>query len=71
MKSKRDQNSILFGVLGKGITSLILVIPVNNKGRKALALTYWLLAREILKEKGQIKSDEQFQYSVEDFEAEL
>jgi len=48
-----------------------LVIPVNNKGRKALALTYWLLAREILKEKGQIKSDEQFQYSVEDFEAEL
>ncbi|MCD6447785.1 MAG: 30S ribosomal protein S2 [Thermoplasmata archaeon] len=48
-----------------------LVIPVNNKGRKALALTYWLLAREILKARGEIKSDEQFQYSVEDFEAEL
>ena len=46
-----------------------LVIPVNNKGRKALALTYWLLAREILKARGEIKSDEQ--YSVEDFEAEL
>ena len=48
-----------------------LVIPVNNKGRKALALTYWLLAREILKARGEIKSDEQFQYGVEDFEAEL
>ncbi|RLF44667.1 MAG: 30S ribosomal protein S2 [Thermoplasmata archaeon] len=48
-----------------------LIIPVNNKGRKSLALTYWLLTREILKARGQIKSDEQFQYSVEDFEAEL
>lgn len=48
-----------------------LVIPVNNKGRKALALTYWLLAREILKVRGEIKSDEDFKYSVEDFEAEL
>ncbi len=48
-----------------------LVIPVNNKGRKALALTYWLLAREILKARGEIKSDEDFKYSVEDFEAEL
>ncbi len=47
------------------------IIPVNNKGRKALALTYWLLAREILKARGEIKSDEEFQYSIEDFEAEL
>ena len=48
-----------------------LIIPVNNKGRKALALTYWLLAREVLKARGEIKSDEEFQHSVEDFEAEL
>ncbi len=28
------------------VTSLVdLVIPVNNRGRKALATVYWLLAR--------------------------
>lgn len=47
------------------------VIPVNNKGRRALALTYWLLAREVLKQRGVIKNDEEFKYNVEDFEAEL
>ena len=26
-----------------------LVLPANNKGRRSLALIYWLLAREVLK----------------------
>ncbi len=43
-----------------------LVIPTNNKGRRALAIVYWLLAREIVKIRGQ-----DFTYTVEDFEAEL
>jgi len=47
------------------------VIPTNNKGRRALALIYWLLARAILKEQGKIKSDEEFKATVEDFEAEI
>lgn len=47
------------------------VIPTNNKGRRALALIYWLLARSILKEKGKIKSDDEFTASIEDFEAEI
>jgi small subunit ribosomal protein S2 len=47
------------------------VIPTNNKGRRALALIYWLLAREILREQGKIKSDEEFTATVEDFEAEI
>ena len=50
---------------------LDLVIPTNNKGRRALALVYWLLTREILKEKGKIKSYEDFKQEVEDFEAEI
>lgn len=47
------------------------VIPVNNKGRKSLALVYWILSREILKARGAIKTDEEFQLTVEDFETTL
>ncbi|MEM5829883.1 MAG: 30S ribosomal protein S2 [Candidatus Aenigmatarchaeota archaeon] len=45
-----------------------LIIPANNKGKKALATLLWLLAREILKERGKIKSDEDFKLKVEDLE---
>ncbi|MCD6572346.1 MAG: 30S ribosomal protein S2 [Thermoplasmata archaeon] len=48
-----------------------LVIPTNNKGRRALAIIYWLLTREILLEKGKIKSRDEFKLTVEDFEAEI
>ncbi|MFA0823392.1 MAG: 30S ribosomal protein S2 [Methanomethylovorans sp.] len=41
-----------------------MVIPTNNKGRKALSLIYWLLAREIAKANGT-----HFNYQFEDFEA--
>ncbi len=47
------------------------VIPTNNKGRRALALIYWLLTKEILKARKDIKSDEEFSATVEDFEAEI
>jgi len=50
---------------------LDLAIPTNNKGRRALALVYWLLARAILKEQGKIKSYDGFKPTVEDFEAEI
>jgi len=44
-----------------------LIIPANNKGKRALATLFWLLAREILKERGKIKSDKDFTYKIEDF----
>jgi len=47
------------------------VIPANNKGRGSLAVVYWLLTRETLKEKGSIKTNDEFTLKVEDFEAEL
>ena len=46
--------------------SIDFVIPVNNKGRKALATVYWLLAKEILKNKGMPESE--FTMKPEDFE---
>jgi len=48
-----------------------LVVPSNNKGRRALATVYWLLTREIQKARGQIASDEDFKMTVEEFEASL
>ena len=48
-----------------------LVIPSNNKGRRALATIYWLLTREVLKARGQLASDEDFKMTVEEFEASL
>ena len=50
---------------------LDMVIPTNNKGRRALALVYWLLTREVLKEQGKIKKYEDFKPTIEDFEAEI
>jgi len=43
-----------------------LVIPTNNKGRKALSLVYWLLARELANKNGT-----QFNYELSDFEVPL
>ncbi len=48
-----------------------LVIPSNNKGRRALATVYWLLIREIMKARGLVKSDAEYKMTVEDFEATL
>jgi small subunit ribosomal protein S2 len=48
-----------------------LVIPTNNKGRRALATVYWLLARELLKARGLLKNNNEFQRTIEDFEATL
>jgi small subunit ribosomal protein S2 len=48
-----------------------LVIPSNNKGRRALATIYWLLTREVLKAKGQLPGDEDFKMTVDEFEASL
>lgn len=47
-----------------------LVIPGNNKGRKSLGLILYLLARETLKKKGEIDSEEGFDYELSDFTGE-
>ncbi len=46
-------------------------LPTNNKGRKSLALLFWLLAREMKLEKEEIEERDEFEYEVEDFEQSL
>ncbi|MBE0519853.1 30S ribosomal protein S2 [Candidatus Bathyarchaeota archaeon] len=48
-----------------------LVISTNNKGRRALAIIYWLLARQILREKGELPPDKDLPLTVEDFETKI
>jgi len=43
-----------------------LVVPTNNKGRKALSVVYWLLANETLDRRGA-----DTMYELADFESEL
>jgi|ERR1051325_1447395 small subunit ribosomal protein S2 len=48
-----------------------VVIPTNNKGRRSLALVYWILTREVLKAQGKLAADADFTPTVDDFEATL
>jgi len=49
------------------MTSLVdLVIPTNNKGRKALSMIYYLLTKEMLRLRGISTS-----LTPEDFETEI
>ncbi len=47
-----------------------LVVPCNNKGKKALGLLFYILAREYLRKKGQLASDKEPPFAIEDFTEE-
>ena len=46
-----------------------LVIPTTNKGRRSLACIYWLLTREVLLARGDLKDPADYKLEIEDFEA--
>tara|TARA_B100001123_G_scaffold73679_1_gene82960 strand:+ start:24 stop:638 length:615 start_codon:yes stop_codon:yes gene_type:complete len=52
-------------------TGIDIVVPGNNKGRRSLALIYWLMAREILRIKGELPADGELEETIDDFEAPL
>jgi len=45
-----------------------LIVPINNKGRRSLALLFYILAREVLLSQGVITSYDQFKYDLNFFE---
>jgi len=51
-------------------TMVDFVVPCNNKGRKSIAMVYWMLAKEYMKAKGMIGTDEEFTAKPEEFESE-
>jgi small subunit ribosomal protein S2 len=57
-----------------------LVIPANNRGRRALATVYWLLAKVVLVKTGRMKPEDQQldkfvfdgkEYKIDDFETKM
>ncbi len=44
------------------------IIPANNKGRRSLAVIFYLLSRELMMSQGKIKSYDEFEYRLDYFE---
>ena len=44
-----------------------LVVPCNNKGKKSVGLIYYVLAREYMRKKAMLKSDEELPVSIDLF----
>ena len=45
-----------------------MIIPANNKGRRALALIFYILTRELMLSQGKIKSYDEYDYKISQFE---
>jgi small subunit ribosomal protein S2 len=72
MEATRAGVTVLAISNSDNVTSRVdLIIPANNRGRKALATVYWLLAREVLKKQGTIKTDSEMKVPIDDFETKL
>ncbi|NVM56153.1 MAG: 30S ribosomal protein S2 [Candidatus Helarchaeota archaeon] len=51
------------------LSNIDLCVPANNRGRKALALIFWLLTRGALLEKGEIARAEDFNVEASSFQS--
>jgi small subunit ribosomal protein S2 len=47
-----------------------LCIPINNNGKKSIALVFWILGREILRARGKIKKNDDYKYDLKEFGSE-
>ncbi len=45
-----------------------VVVPINNKGKRSLALIFYILSREVMIAQGKIKSYDEFTYDISYFE---
>lgn len=53
------------------LNGIDLAIPANNRGKKALGVAFWLLARQIMLELGKISSEDEFPYTLEEFTSKI
>lgn len=60
---------VAFADTDNKVDMIDLVIPANNRGRKSLALLYWILTREILRNRNILPSNEDLDVGPEAFMA--
>ncbi len=60
---------VAFADTDNKIENIDLVIPANNKGRRSLALLYWIMTREILRNQGRIGPTDSLDVEYEAFMA--
>ncbi|MGV9142240.1 MAG: hypothetical protein ACOC1X_04810, partial [Promethearchaeota archaeon] len=48
-----------------------VAIPANNRGKKALGLAFWLLARQISLNLGKISSEDEFPFTLDEFTSNI
>lgn len=53
------------------LSNIDLAIPANNKGRRSLALVFWLLTREVLRVRGDVPPDGELDVDYEDFATKI
>ncbi len=58
---------VAFADTDNKVDMIDLVIPANNRGRKSLALLYWILTREILRNRGILPPDKDLDVGPEEF----
>jgi small subunit ribosomal protein S2 len=62
---------IAFCSTDNSLSNADLVIPMNNKGRRALAIAYWLLTRQIKRELNELSPETDWNVSIDDFESSM
>ena len=62
---------IAFCSTDNNLSNVDLVVPINNKGRRSLAIAYWLLARQLKRELGEIPEVGDWSVTIENFETAL
>jgi small subunit ribosomal protein S2 len=62
---------VAFCSTDNSLSNVDLIIPMNNKGRRSLAIAYWLLCREVKRELKELPPDGDLSISIEDFETSI
>ena len=62
-----QKEKYFWSILMNRIEGTIVVVNI----RKALATIYWLLSREILIHKGDLKEEQDMKYEIDDFETKI
>ncbi|MGD2200676.1 MAG: 30S ribosomal protein S2 [Candidatus Bathyarchaeota archaeon] len=62
---------IAFCSTDNNLSNVDLIIPINNKGRRSIAIAFWLLARQVKRELGELAPNQDFALTIDDFESTM